>query len=103
VSAACPRRSPRLPAQRLEPGEHKAAYGGDFAIASLNRHHDHAGDVFRLSGAAGPHPACLALGLERRLHAISDRHGKDPASRPSSEQVAERVAEQVVEKGRTVL
>ncbi|MEU3465698.1 hypothetical protein ABZ721_37895 [Streptomyces sp. NPDC006733] len=78
-----PRDNPRHLLQRIQPVKHEATYGGDLAIASANRHHDHFGAAFDLTREGRPaDSACVAFGLERWLFALTDRHGPDPASWP---------------------
>ena len=78
-----PQSNPKYLFQRLQPVKHEATYGGDLAIASLNRHHDHFGTAFAITRDGAPaHSACLAFGLERWLFAITHRHGTDPRSWP---------------------
>ncbi|MFJ8314151.1 MULTISPECIES: hypothetical protein [unclassified Streptomyces] len=84
-----PRDNPRYLLQRVDPVKFEATYGGDLAIASVNRHHDHFGESFGLTLDGAPaHSACLAFGVERWLFALVDRHGTDPASWPDVEQAA---------------
>ena len=71
---------------------HAATYGGDLAIASLNRHHDHFGTAFAITRDGAPaYSACLAFGLERWLFAITHRYGTDPRSWPDPEEAAQKV------------
>jgi seryl-tRNA synthetase len=87
-----PRTNPQYLMQRLQPSKHEATYGGDLAIASVNLHHDHFGEAFRLQRDGQPvNTACLAFGLERWLYALTDRHGLDPASWPSPAEAAATV------------
>lgn len=87
-----PQSNPKYLFQRLQPVKHEATYGGDLAIASLNRHHDHFGTAFAITRDGAPaHSACLAFGLERWLFAITDRHGTDPQSWPQPEEAAQKV------------
>ncbi|MDJ0345780.1 hypothetical protein QMK19_34880 [Streptomyces sp. H10-C2] len=87
-----PEDNPRHLLQRVQPVKHEATYGGDLAIASVNRHHDHFGSGFGLTrdGRAAD-SCCVAFGIERWLWAISDRHGLDPASWPALEDAAATV------------
>ena len=79
-----PQSNPKYLFQRLQPVKHEATYGGDLAIASLNRHHDHFGTAFAITRDGAPaHSACLAFGLERWLFAITHRHGTDRDPGPS--------------------
>jgi seryl-tRNA synthetase len=87
-----PQSNPKYLFQRLQPVKHEATYGGDLAIASLNRHHDHFGTAFAITRDGAPaHSACLAFGLERWLFAITHRHGTDPRSWPRPEEAAQKV------------
>ncbi|MDF3287677.1 aminoacyl--tRNA ligase-related protein [Streptomyces silvisoli] len=87
-----PRANPRYIMQRVEPVKHEATYGGDLAIASINRHHDHFGVNFELTRGEEPaHSGCVAFGIERWLFAITDRHGTDPADWPRLADAAAKV------------
>lgn len=87
-----PASNPKYLFQRLQPVKHEATYGGDLAIASLNLHHDHFGTAFGITRDGAPaHSACLALGIERWLFAITERHGTDPRSWPRPEEAARQV------------
>ncbi|MEV5510656.1 hypothetical protein [Streptomyces orinoci] len=87
-----PRENPRYLLQRVDPVKYEAIYGGDLAIASTNRHHDHFGTGFGLTLDGRPvHSACVAFGLERWLFALTDRHGTDPERWPSLEAAAAKV------------
>jgi hypothetical protein len=87
-----PQSNPKYLFQRLQPVKLEATYGGDLAIASLNRHHDHFGTAFAITRDGAPaHSACLAFGLERWLFAITHRHGTDPRSWPQPEEAAQKV------------
>lgn len=87
-----PQANPKYLFQRLQPVKLEATYGGDLAIASLNRHHDHFGTAFAITRDGAPaHSACLAFGLERWLFAITHRHGTDPRSWPQPEEAAQKV------------
>jgi seryl-tRNA synthetase len=87
-----PQSNPKYLFQRLQPVKHEATYGGDLAIASLNRHHDHFGTAFAITRDGAPaHSACLAFGLERWLFAITHRYGTDPRSWPDPEEAAQKV------------
>ncbi|WP_438297468.1 hypothetical protein [Streptomyces sp. HUAS TT7] len=87
-----PRDNPRYLLQRVDPVKFEATYGGDLAIASVNRHHDHFGESFDLTLDGAPaHSACLAFGIERWLFALVDRHGTDPAAWPDVERAATEV------------
>ncbi|MFI9724082.1 hypothetical protein ACIHFE_31310 [Streptomyces sp. NPDC052396] len=87
-----PRENPRYLLQRVDPVKHEATYGGDLAIASVNRHHDHFGTGFELTLNGGPaHSACLAFGVERWLFALTDRYGTDPERWPALEPLAAKV------------
>ncbi|MDF9810941.1 hypothetical protein [Streptomyces sp. SPB162] len=87
-----PQGNPRHLLQRVQPVKHEATYGGDLAIASVNRHHDHFGAGFGLSRDGRPADSCcVAFGLERWLFALTDRHGLDPASWPCLEDAATTV------------
>ncbi|MCM2417088.1 hypothetical protein [Streptomyces sp. RKAG293] len=87
-----PEDNPRHLLQRVQPVKYEATYGGDLAIASVNRHHDHFGSGFGLTrdGRAAD-SCCAAFGLERWLFALTDRHGLDPASWPVLEDAATTV------------
>jgi hypothetical protein len=94
-----PRHNPQALMQRLQPSKHEATYG-DLAIGSANRHHDHFGAAFELTRDGRPaDTACLAVGLERWLFAITDRHGLDPAGWPSLTAAAEKVAAEAAPAG----
>ncbi|MEU1627594.1 aminoacyl--tRNA ligase-related protein [Streptomyces sp. NPDC020096] len=96
-----PRANPRYIMQRVEPVKHEATYGGELAIASINRHHDHFGVNFELTRGEEPaHSGCVAFGIERWLFAITDRHGTDPACWPGLEDAATKVRSSLGE-GRT--
>ena len=80
-----PQSNPKYLFQRLQPVKHEATYGGDLAIASLNRHHDHFGTAFAITRDGAPaHSACLAFGT--RAVAVRDhtpaRDGPAVLARP---------------------
>ncbi|MFC5724225.1 hypothetical protein ACFP1Z_29115 [Streptomyces gamaensis] len=87
-----PRDNPRYLLQRVEPVKHEAVHGGDLAIASVNRHHDHFGAGFDITlGGEPAHSACVAFGIERWLCALTGRHGTDPGSWPDAVRAAAAV------------
>lgn len=68
--------------QQLFPQKEEFVYGGSVAIASLNFHRNFFGERCSITTAGGQ-PAftgCVAFGLERWLHALSDRFEGDLAA-----------------------
>ncbi len=68
--------------QQLFPQKEEFVYDGSVAIASLNFHRNFFGERCKISTAGGQ-PAftgCVAFGLERWLHALSDRFDGDLAA-----------------------
>lgn len=68
--------------QQLFPQKEEFVYDGSLAIASLNFHRNFFGERCKITTAGGQ-PAftgCVAFGLERWLHALSDRFDGDLAA-----------------------
>lgn len=87
-----PYTDPRALLQRVAPTKEEATFGERLAIASVNLHHDHLGTAFGLTREGAPaYTGCLAFGIERWLHALTQRHGSDPAGWPSVTAAARRV------------
>jgi seryl-tRNA synthetase len=68
--------------QQLFPQKEEFVYGGSVAIASLNFHRNFFGErcAIRTPGGQPAFTGCVAFGLERWLHALSDRFGGDLAA-----------------------
>jgi seryl-tRNA synthetase len=63
----------RAQMQRLFPVKEEIVFGGDLAIASLNYHRNFFGERFgiRLAGGEPAHSACVGMGMERWIHALT--------------------------------
>lgn len=93
-----PDTDPRHLLQKVLPIKHEATYG-DLAIASVNRHFEHFGELADIELDGRPiDSACTAFGLDRWVFAIIDHFGPDPAAWPDPVAVAERVVHDVREE-----
>ena len=67
----------------MQPTKHELVFDGHLAVASVNNHHDFFGSEFGITRDGRPaSTGCLAFGIERWLHAVTTRHGDDPAQWP---------------------
>jgi hypothetical protein len=83
-----PETDPRYLLQKIQPLKIEGSYG-DLAIASVNRHFEHFGELMDIEvGGAPAHSACLAFGTERWLYALLDTHGTDAQEWPDLTQAA---------------
>ncbi len=73
------RNSSRAKMQTLFPVKEEFVYGGKVAIASVNYHRNFFGERCGIRDGAGEftHSSCVAFGLERWLHALTDHFGSD--------------------------
>jgi seryl-tRNA synthetase len=86
-----PLANPKYLLQKVAPTKNEGIYGDGVAIMSVNLHHDHLGEAFRLSRAAQTaHTGCIAFGLERWLFALTSHFGPDPGNWPSVTDAATR-------------
>lgn len=76
--------------QQLFPQKEEFVYDGSLAIASLNFHRNFFGERCEIRTAGGQHAftGCVAFGLERWLHALSDRFHGDLAAAAAALQSA---------------
>jgi seryl-tRNA synthetase len=73
------KQSPKAIMQQLHPVKEEFVYGGSVAIASVNFHRNFFGDRCGITTSDGE-PAftgCVAFGLERWLHALTDHFNRD--------------------------
>jgi len=76
------KKSSRAAMQALFPVKEEFVYGGSVAIASVNFHRNFFGERCNIRTADDQHAytSCVAFGLERWLHALSDRFDNKPAA-----------------------
>jgi seryl-tRNA synthetase len=78
-----PSRNAKYLMQILDPVKQEAVFGDGLAVGSVNFHQDHFGRAFNISHDGAPaYSGCVALGVERLLYAVVQRHGADPAGWP---------------------
>lgn len=78
---------PKALAQLVEPTKQELCTPDGLAIASTNRHRSFFGESYDIRcGSAHAESACVAFGLERWLHAMTEVHGHDAARWPSMEE-----------------
>lgn len=73
------KKSSRAAMQKVFPVKEEFVYGGKLAIASVNFHRNFFGERCDIRDASGEHvfTSCVAFGLERWLHALSDHFKSD--------------------------
>lgn len=77
---------PKALAQLVEPSKQELCTPNGLAIASINRHRRFFGESYDIRyGDAHAESACVAFGIERWLHAMTEVHGHDAARWPCPE------------------
>ncbi len=73
-----PLRDPKALAQLVEPTKQELCTPNGLAIASVNRHRRFFGESYDIRcGDGHAESACVAFGIERWLHAMTEVHGSD--------------------------